>query len=226
MYVKQDFCGAGSSNPQRLRKPVVRKTKAEAAATRESIIEAASHVFLERGVSGATLEQIAHAAGVTRGAVYWHFKNKRDVFLALHERLHVPFSEMVLQDLKRDHPEPLRQLEELCVQALRSIEENPQKKRILTILLLKCEYSGEMEELIALQNRARGKNFKLFDQYFERAIAKGYLSKSARPHYLTLSLFCYLTGILLESLRDPERIELRSCAAELVAQFFRGILNS
>ena len=47
----------------------MRRSKAEAEKTREAIITAAIEVFLERGVSRATLDEIARAAGVTRGAI-------------------------------------------------------------------------------------------------------------------------------------------------------------
>ena len=52
---------------------MVRRTKAEAEATRTAILDAAEHLFQARGVSRTSLQDMAHAAGVTRGAVYWHF---------------------------------------------------------------------------------------------------------------------------------------------------------
>ncbi|MBL4867857.1 MAG: TetR family transcriptional regulator [Pseudomonadales bacterium] len=91
---------------------MARKTKAEA--TRQTILTAALEVFASRGVAQASLEEIAREAGVTRGAVYWHFKNKGDVFWALYEQMYLPFYEMVLNDLTQDHPSPLQQLED-CV---------------------------------------------------------------------------------------------------------------
>ena len=48
---------------------MVKKTKEDAEKTRNSIIDAARTVFLQRGVSRSSLEQIASKAGVTRGAV-------------------------------------------------------------------------------------------------------------------------------------------------------------
>src|SRR5690606_41278730 len=69
---------------------VARRTKAEAEATREAILDAAEEVFIENGVSRATLEQIARRAGVTRGAVYWHFKDKNDLFTAMINRVRLP----------------------------------------------------------------------------------------------------------------------------------------
>ena len=60
-----------------------RRSKAEAAAPRDSLLDAAEHVFFEKGYSRATLEDIARHAGVTRGALYWHFRDKADVLQAM-----------------------------------------------------------------------------------------------------------------------------------------------
>jgi AcrR family transcriptional regulator len=63
---------------------VVRLTReAQKAGTRARLIECARRVFLESGFHAATLEQIALAAGVTKGAVYSNFDSKADLFLAV-----------------------------------------------------------------------------------------------------------------------------------------------
>ena len=56
---------------------MARRTRDEALETRNTILDTAERVFSERGVSHTTLADIAAAAGVTRGAIYWHFKNSR-----------------------------------------------------------------------------------------------------------------------------------------------------
>lgn len=58
--------------------------------TRDRILDAAEDVFNESGYSNTTLNEIAEAAGVTRGAIYWHFKNKEDLFQAMCLRIRVP----------------------------------------------------------------------------------------------------------------------------------------
>ena len=63
----------------------------------------------------------------------------------------------------------------------------------------------------------------LFDQYFERAKQKGHLSRQTEVHILTVSLFCYLTGIVMESIRDPKAFSLKQQARGLVRQFFLGL---
>ncbi|MDR3299114.1 MAG: TetR family transcriptional regulator, partial [Candidatus Accumulibacter sp.] len=66
---------------------MVRKTREEALVTRNAILDAAETVFQEHGVSRTSLAEVAVAAGVTRGAVYWHFTNKADLFDAMVQRV-------------------------------------------------------------------------------------------------------------------------------------------
>ena len=69
---------------------MVRRTKEDALATRHRLIDAAELLFQSQGVSQTSLQQIAEHAGATRGAVYWHFKDKADLFNAMMERVTLP----------------------------------------------------------------------------------------------------------------------------------------
>src|SRR3990170_6936691 len=61
-----------------------RRTQAERRAeTRANVLAAARPVFARRGLRGASLEEIAEEAGVSRGAVYYNFDDKEHLFLAL-----------------------------------------------------------------------------------------------------------------------------------------------
>jgi AcrR family transcriptional regulator len=54
--------------------------------TRSLLLDAAEDVFSEKGFTSATLDDIAHAAGYTKGAIYKHFTTKEDLFLAVSDR--------------------------------------------------------------------------------------------------------------------------------------------
>ena len=69
---------------------MVRKTKQDAQATRARILDTAECVFQRKGVSATSLQEIAQAAGLTRGAIYWHFQNKADLFDAMLQRVVLP----------------------------------------------------------------------------------------------------------------------------------------
>lgn len=202
---------------------MARKTKEEALETRGAILRAAADVFWEKGVAGAGLETIAEKAGVTRGAIYWHFKNKCDIFDALHEELHSSLLDIIMRDMETDHPEPLKQLEQLCVALLLNLENDPHKKKVLSIFFLRCDYSGDMECFLAKQNAKKAHNAELFHRYFKKAMDKGHLPADSDPCILTLSLFCYITGIVHEYLRNPDLFQLNTQAAPLMHQFFSGI---
>lgn len=59
---------------------MAKKTKVDALKTRQHLIETAIVQFALRGVANTTLNDIADAADVTRGAIYWHFENKTQLF--------------------------------------------------------------------------------------------------------------------------------------------------
>jgi AcrR family transcriptional regulator len=70
-----------------------RQTEGEAAAPRrrgaldQVLVNAAMDLFASYGYRGTSLARIARAAGVTKGALYWHFHDKEDFFLAVSERV-------------------------------------------------------------------------------------------------------------------------------------------
>src|SRR5258706_330493 len=74
---------------------MARRTKEEAQETRNRLIDAAERVFQEKGVAHASLEEIAAAAEVTRGAIYWHFKDKAELFDAMMQRVVLPVDAML-----------------------------------------------------------------------------------------------------------------------------------
>jgi len=56
-------------------------------ATREKLIEVGRELFIEKGFAGASTEEIVQRASVTRGALYHHFSDKKDLFRAVHEQV-------------------------------------------------------------------------------------------------------------------------------------------
>ena len=66
----------------------MRRTKEEAEETKRQLLKAALSVFKDKGYSRTKLEDIANAAGLSRGAVYWHFSNKFNLYASLIEECH------------------------------------------------------------------------------------------------------------------------------------------
>jgi len=110
---------------------MVRRTKEEALATRAALLDAAEKVFRQHGVTRATLGAVASAAGVTRGALYWHFRDKDELFAALCQRATLPMQSRLEQAAARAGDDALATLREVAVQGLREIAANPRTRAVL-----------------------------------------------------------------------------------------------
>lgn len=118
---------------------MARRTKEDAEVTRNRLLDAAEAVFYAKGVSGASLMEIAQVASLTRGAIYWHFKDKLDLFDAMLKRTTLPF-ELDWQDGKAS----LQKLVGVYQQVFASVSQVPRTRRVFDIALYKIECVGEM----------------------------------------------------------------------------------
>ena len=118
---------------------MARRTKEEALATRNRLLDAAELLFQAQGVSQTTLQQIAQQAGATRGAIYWHFKDKADLFNAMMERVILPL-EAPPKAAALSHDDPLAEIEEGMVHALTLMTTDPQVRRVFDVATHKVEY--------------------------------------------------------------------------------------
>ena len=123
---------------------MARRTKEDAIATRSGLIDAAEQVFSEKGVSRASLGDIAQAAGATRGAIYWHFKDKVDLFSAMMDRVTLPLEQGYGEFESSTCPEPVQRLRAVMALVLCSIASDERTRRVFEIALYKVEYVGEM----------------------------------------------------------------------------------
>lgn len=74
---------------------LMRRTQEDAEKTKQMILDAGIRIFAEQGYYHTSMEEIAKAANVTRGAVYWHFKSKEDFILAMADSIYTETSERI-----------------------------------------------------------------------------------------------------------------------------------
>ena len=123
---------------------MARKTKEEALRTRQLLIESAIQQFALPGVTNTTLTDIADAAGVTRGAVYWHFASKTELFNEMWQQ-QPPLRDLIQHSLATENEqEPLNALRERFITGLRYIAANPRQRALMQILYQRCEFANDM----------------------------------------------------------------------------------
>lgn len=99
----------------------MKRTKENADVTRQQLMESALRVFSEKGYAATRLSEIAVAANVTRGAIYHHFGNKKELFIALFKDRSDPYFEIVSEILGSDLPS-LEKIQKLITTLLKKFE--------------------------------------------------------------------------------------------------------
>ncbi|MFV8569928.1 TetR family transcriptional regulator [Marinobacter sp. SBS5] len=198
---------------------MARKTKAEAAATRESILDAAEQVFIDKGVARASLEQIANTAGVTRGAIYWHFRNKQDILDAMLERVRAPLGEMLASASRGSGS--LANLKAVCTLALRKLAEDPRYFRVHYILLHRNESDQALNRHRELSAGAIAQLVEIMTLPENRTRLRPHLT----PDHAAYLLHTQMLGLFFHWLIAPEQRPLADIAPTLVETIFFGLLS-
>ncbi|WP_075290593.1 TetR family transcriptional regulator [Pararhizobium arenae] len=186
----------------------MRRTKAEAEETRQNILSAAEQIFFEKGVSNATMEEVATAAGVTRGAIYWHFANKTDLFLELYNTVKIPQEDMVARDIETDQSEDiLGDIERVASEWLDVMRIDEQRQRVFAILL-RCDYAGDLAPVLERQQEVHDYHTKILNTAFERALNRGQMDARWTPQAATNLLRWTMQGLCSEWLLFGRRFDL------------------
>lgn len=201
----------------------MRRTKEEAEKTRIALLAAAEQLFLDKGVAHTSLDQIARAAGVTRGAVYWHFENKAHLFHEMLNQVRLPPEQMAERLSVCNREDPLRDLYVLCVQVLQALGQDEQRRRIFTILLHRCEFTDELRE-------AEERHYAFVDLFIALseklfASASDRLRPGVTPRLAARALHGLLIGLFTDWTRDPASFEPEQDPAALLRTVFMGVVR-
>lgn len=172
---------------------MARRTKEDADATRSRLLDAAEGVFLEKGVSRASLNDIAAAAGATRGAIYWHFKDKLDLFNAVMDRVREPFEQDFLVTDTLAQVPPLQRLRARIGAIFAALETDAHLRRVLEIAMFRVEYTAELSGV-------REHHLQSLERLRERLVRD--LRQAAQADGLTLPMSVDAAAMGLQALFD------------------------
>jgi TetR/AcrR family transcriptional regulator, acrAB operon repressor len=202
---------------------MVRRTKEEALETRNLLLDAAEHVFNEKGVSRTSLNDIAEAAGVTRGAIYWHFKNKADLFDAMMDRVTLPLENLVGDSGHTGADDPLGYVRACAVGVLQQTARDKQMQRVFEIVAHKCEYVDDMVALRERHLECRSACLAQVEADFRRAAEAGQLPAHVNPRRASIGLHALIDGLIDNWLLDPAYFDLGVEAAKLIDIYLAGL---
>lgn len=198
---------------------MVRKTKEDAKLTRQKIVNAARAVFLQRGVSKSTLEHIASQANVTRGAVYWHFNNKAEIFHAIREQVFLPLIDRMDDTLaitSDNSQNPLDQIEASLCHTIHELNDNIEMREIYEIMMIKCEYVDEFALVLHQILNNCSSLIQKIEIAYERAQSQNLLASKLTPRALALDTHLFFGGLLHMWIKDADGTKFRYQAIELI----------
>ena len=198
------------------RSAMARSTKLEALETRGSILDAAERIFHAQGFSRSSLEDVAQAAQVTRGAIYWHFKNKSDLFEAMLERVKLPMEAIVEAGGNERQPDPLGQLRGALVFVLQEIALNPQSRMVFEIIFLKCELVDATEPLWVRRQQSARRAQENFQRILRNAVARGQLPADLDVPLACTAMRAMMGGLISNWVFMPAQFDLANQAQRLV----------
>lgn len=201
---------------------MARRTKEEALATRHRLLDAAELLFQANGVSQTSLQQIALQAGATRGAIYWHFKDKADLFNAMMERVTLPL-EAAAQMPARPGQDPLDIVECALMMALRLMLADEQVRRVFEIALHKVEYTEEMASVQRRHKEARLRSVSDFEKAMRLAARRQGLKLPIPARTAAQGLHALISGVIQDWLLDPATFPLVSTGQRLFDVYLAGL---
>ncbi len=169
-------------------------TKEQAEKTRENILKGALRTFSEKGLARSRLEDIAKDMGVTRGAIYWHFKNKLELFSELFKKT----MQIVLADargiLESESP-PFERIRNLLIQLGTKSIDDEDYKAIGRILSHQYEWTDDViDEVNELSGRASQVGETLLLKTIEEGILSGEIKGTADARVIGKAILTFING--------------------------------
>lgn len=205
------------------RRGMPRRTREEALVTREHLLDAAERVFRKRGVGHTSLAEVADAAGVTRGAIYWHFRSKAELFKAMVERVELPMDAALEALADAAQTDPLGRARDLAVRALLHLASSERTRAVFDVVFLRCEYT---EDLLAVQQQHLREREQCIGQCaaaFRLAVRKEQLPADTDVDLAARGLYAYVGGLMRDVCEAPGDHDLSASAPALVDLFFAGL---
>jgi TetR/AcrR family acrAB operon transcriptional repressor len=202
---------------------MARRTKEEAAATRNMLLDAAERVFYEKGVSRASLGDIAQAAGATRGAIYWHFKDKVDLYSAMLDRVTLPLEGACLAVRAGSAADPLQSVRSLVREVFRVVSVDERARRVFEIAMYRVELVVDLDQ-VRERHICATEGFKReMAQDIRAAAALRGLALSVPSEVAALGVYALMDGLLKVWLLRPGSFELEGEGCEAVDVYLKGL---
>ncbi len=188
------------------------------AITREKILQSALTCFANKGYHKTTMDDIVAQSGLSKGALYWHFKNKQDLFLSLIEWFLLEFSEEIFQAWTDD----MSAADKIRAMTIASVDSSEQLVPFFKVFLDFWAQTAEDEQFLHIFDNMLVEFQNQVSLIIEQGIANGEFRPVNAPH-LSLALFGVVDSLLLYKTLLGDKIDMRGSAESLLEVLLEGL---
>jgi len=199
----------------------MKRTKAEADRTKDELIEAGLKVFGKLGIQAARIEDIVAEAGVTRGAFYYYFKNKYELYVRLLEIRAAHFREIIHECMENDLP-PLQRIQTYMVKVMTLAVTDSRFMAFNEMILHKSPQVDEALGKLKANEKERMIPTSAFIKTVEEGIMAGEIKADMDVGAAVTNIFIFVHGAITFSIINRGRFRLDQVAPSLVSTFLTG----
>jgi len=197
---------------------MARKTKEQARETRQQIVDAARTVFHQCGVTRTSMDRVAQAAGLTRGAIYWHFKDKVELFHAVRVSTLLPVFEEIDSIIRSDaYEDPFDSIEAALRRFFQILEDRPAVRMVFESMINRCERVAEFANVQSAMDWPATEFLGRLEQAYCRASALGTLCLGLDPYLIAKDTAAFAYGLIHRILESESDCAFRNQVRELIS---------
>jgi TetR/AcrR family acrAB operon transcriptional repressor len=200
----------------------MRRTKEEAAITRATLLKTALTVFSAKGYSAATLDDVAKAANMTRGAIYWHFKSKADLYNTLVQEVSARGAAVVQQAIA-EGGSLIEILRRVFVRQCALIEEDQEARAVMELALFKTALDPELQASRKKQLEAGNTLIEGVAAAMQQGSAQGLLRSDLQPIDMARAFLAFENGAIQLWLTSPKAFSLKESAESFADILMAGL---
>ena len=200
----------------------MRRTKEEAEITRKLLLKTALAVFSRKGYSAATLQEIASEAGVTRGAIYWHFGSKAELYNTL-IRVYADRGNQIVQEAALEGGTLVEILRRVFIRQLEIIEEDREMRAMVELYLYKTGPAPELEEGRQQRIESSQALIEMLAGIMQQGIESGILRPGADARNMARAYLALQNGLIQLWISSPRGYSLAANAHSFADILLKGI---
>jgi len=199
----------------------MKKTKEAALITKTQIIEKAVELFIQKGFSSTTLDEIAQQTNVTRGAIYWHFNDKLDIVNELIETEHNKLHKL-LSKLFNDDSASFIKIQKIIEEIVINFFEKKSFQNFIELTWFKIEYT-QLSNLKTTKTELTEYFIQNFRSVIKEVQNIGEIKNDIDANDIAITITNMINGMYRLFFMIPNQVETREDAMSSFTSYLRLI---